>query len=177
MAYGSEEQKANYKFNFEDAMFNVNLENIKEYLANGGDINRQDSNEGYSLLHKAVIHGKLDCVKFLIENGANMFAKTYNGKVPARLTTCVYEIYTILKDSINVPDNEGNTRMHLAAKNDNYALIKHLISIGAKFDIKNGNDETAVDLCSNKEFFKSDEEKLRELVNGRIKWALEVLLE
>ena len=47
------------------------------------DINCADNeNEVIPLLHSAVISGSVDCVKLLLEEGANPFLKNYKGRIP-----------------------------------------------------------------------------------------------
>ncbi|AIF80619.1 ankyrin [endosymbiont of Acanthamoeba sp. UWC8] len=47
------------------------------------DINYEyGANEGYPLLHNEVIYGSFDCVKLLLEEGANPYLKNYKGRIP-----------------------------------------------------------------------------------------------
>jgi ankyrin repeat protein len=173
--FGTQEQKEKCKISFEDVVGDFNISKLKIYVSNGGDINKQKSS-GLTLLHIAVYENRLDCVKFLVENGADQTIKDNEGRVPARIGTTYYEIYSILRDNINEKSNDGNTRMHIAARNDNFEQIRYLCSIGARFDIVNNEGKTAVDYCSRKDIFKTREEMLKEFVNGDIKWAVETIL-
>lgn len=49
--------------------------------------------------------------------------------------------------------------------NYKYDRIKHLVSIGAKFNIQNEDGKTAYDLCSDKSLFKTFDEDLNDLVS------------
>ena len=49
-------------------------------------VNEKDKN-GYTPLHFAVQSGKLDIVKYLLQNGANKKAKDSKGKTPLDLST------------------------------------------------------------------------------------------
>jgi ankyrin repeat protein len=160
--YGTDEQKAKIIVSFDDAY--KSFEETKMYISQGGDINKQNET-GLTLLHHAINTSNLEWVKFLIENGANQKIKDNSGRVPARFATNRFEIYNLLKDSIDEPDNDGNTCMHIAAKNGIHARVIHLVAIGAKFNIKNNEGRTAYDNCSNKSLFKSFEETLNELVS------------
>jgi ankyrin repeat protein len=160
--YGTIEQKANIKISFDEAR--ESLENTKIYISQNGDIDHQDS-DGWSLLHYAIKSDNLEWVKFLVEKGANQKIKDKSGRVPARFPSNKFEIYNLLKDNINEPDNKGNTCIHVAAMNYKYDRIKHLVSIGAKFNIQNEDGKTAYDLCSDKSLFKTFEEDLNDLVS------------
>ena len=171
--FGTDEQKKDLVITFEDAC--KNFDNTKLYIKQGGDINKQNS-RGFTLLCYAVESDQIEWVKFLIENGIDQFIKDKTGSVASMFDTTEKEIYTILKDSINVPDDNGNTLLHLAASKNGYTLIKHLISIGAKFDIVNNYGKTAIELCSDKSIFKSREELLYDYVNSDVEWAIRTLM-
>jgi ankyrin repeat protein len=171
--YGTDEQKANIKVTFEEARKNV--ENKKLYLKQGGDINFKGAN-GWTLLHYAVSEDKIDDVKFLVENGADQFIKSYKGNVPVIFGSSNCEIYSILKASIDEKDDKGNTRMHNAAICVRYDIVKHLVKLGARFDIVNDDNKTAYDLCDDKSLFKTYEELLNEFVGDRVVESIQILL-
>ena len=178
MEFGTEEQKKNYKITFEELCKNLNIQDLKNYIENGGNINRQNMDKyNGTLLHYAVDKSSVNCVLYLVKKGADTTIKDNNGRVPARLFTDKFEIYSILKENINEPDNDGNTILHITSKYLKKECIRHLISIGARFDIKNNKGKTAFDLCSDKNIFKSREDLLREFVGNDIKWAIKTLLD
>lgn len=178
MEFGTEEQKKNHKITFEDLCDNLNIQDLKNYIDNGGNINKQSMGRyNFTLLHHAVNKGMVDCVSYLVEKGADTLIKDKLGRVPARLVTDKFEIYSILKENINEPDNDGNNILHISSKNLRKECIRYLIGIGARFNIKNNEGKTAFDLCSDKNIFKSREDLLREFVGNDIKWAIKTLLE
>lgn len=62
-----------------EACRNNNLKDLKElYCEERFDLEMK-SNEGWTALIIAVYNGSLECVKFLIENGADINAQNYNG--------------------------------------------------------------------------------------------------
>ena len=64
---------------------------LKRLINDGVDINTQDDNEnGWAALHYAAWNGRFDCVKLLVENGANPYANTKKGETPADLSEKIH---------------------------------------------------------------------------------------
>ena len=59
-----------------------NIEFVKKHLAAGKDVNSKTKSWNHTPLHWAVYGGKLDVVKLLISNGANINEKDRNGRTP-----------------------------------------------------------------------------------------------
>ncbi|SVD49518.1 uncharacterized protein METZ01_LOCUS402372, partial [marine metagenome] len=57
-----------------DAAARGDLEKVKAHLAAGTDINDRDGEHDSTALHAAAYHGRLEVVKFLIENKADINA-------------------------------------------------------------------------------------------------------
>ncbi|QQR49369.1 ankyrin repeat domain-containing protein [bacterium] len=77
-----------------------NVAKLEEIINNGVDINIQSDNEnGWATLHYAAWNGRFDCVKLLVENGANPYANTKKGETAADLAKQHYlsESYTIIR--------------------------------------------------------------------------------
>ena len=60
---------------------------LKFCVENGANINAKDLRYGFSFLHWAIVYGKLEIAKFLLQdhrfqNGANINAKDNNGLSP-----------------------------------------------------------------------------------------------
>mmetsp|Transcript_541 Transcript_541/g.1260 ORF Transcript_541/g.1260 Transcript_541/m.1260 type:complete len:195 (-) Transcript_541:44-628(-) len=97
--------------NIRQAAKNANLREIKEFLAQGVDINEQKF--GKAALHHACEEGHEEIVKFLLENGAN----------------------------VNLQSEKGlwrYTSLHLACKAGHEAIVDLLIQHGADLSIQDG---------------------------------------
>jgi ankyrin repeat protein len=61
------------------------IEDVRAYLSSGGDINRADKRQGWSLLHIAAEHQQAEVIRFLAANGANLNMQDPNGWTPLHL--------------------------------------------------------------------------------------------
>ena len=66
------------------AVFDGNIEAVKQHLAAGTDVNAKDDN-GWIPLHFAVYYGHKEIVELLIAKGADVNAKDKNGWTPLHL--------------------------------------------------------------------------------------------
>ena len=66
------------------AIFDGNIEAVKQHLAAGTDVNAKDDN-GWTPLHFAVYYGHKEIVELLITKGAEVNAKDNNGWTPLHL--------------------------------------------------------------------------------------------
>lgn len=57
---------------------------------------------------------------------------------------------SINKSNVNVPDQYGNTMLHLASKKGNLQLVTHLIQLGANTRSANKKAQTPLDIVNNK---------------------------
>lgn len=64
-----------------EAVKQGNIENVKELLSQGADINISDE-YGETPLHSAALYGHLDVVKYLVEQGADVDVKNKFWETP-----------------------------------------------------------------------------------------------
>lgn len=103
-----------------------------------GDINQRD-NAGSTLLLYAIDANDVEWVKHLLERGIDQTIKDEKGRTAVNIIEIRNnEIYRLLKDSINIPDNKGNTVISkliddMTRRSYLWLIekIKFLISIGA----------------------------------------------
>lgn len=117
-----------------DAITKGSLENVKQLILSGADVNGLDKN-GESPLLAAARKGDIEFVKFLLQNHANP-NQTTKGSTPLIWTT-VYqqaEIAQLLVNSgvhINQSDQDGNCPLKIAVQINNIALTRLFLNAGA----------------------------------------------
>ena len=103
------------------ACFFGHAEAVRYLLGKGPDVDKPSSNEHrVNPIHSAAASGKLEIVKILAENGANL----------------------------NAVQSGGYTALHAAAHNGNLEMVKYLIASGAEPDLKTSEGKTALDLAT-----------------------------
>jgi ankyrin repeat protein len=117
-----------------------NLELVKQYLEQGGDINYKTST-GASAISRASFYGELDIIEYLINNGAN----------------------------INSKDNTGWTPLMSASVNDYSAIVEFLIDKGAKIDARSNNGSTALTISADMGSFESVKILVKKEANLKLK--------
>jgi len=83
------------------------LEEVQQYLDEGGDINRR-TEEGQTLLHIATDNFQVDIMKLLLSRGADINARGYHGYTPLHIAVdndCCTQ---------SRPDNSRATELPLA---------------------------------------------------------------
>ena len=103
-----------------DAVRSGGLQAVKEQLANGVDINAEDSEFGVTALSWAALLDNTEIAKFLIAKGAD----------------------------INAKSRDGSTPLHSAAFLGHTEIAELLIQKGAKVNPKNYRDETPLDVLA-----------------------------
>ena len=86
-------------------------------------------------------NGKLDCVKALIEAGADLNAKENDGWTALHLAACNGKLDCVKAlieagADLNAKDNDGWTALHLAARYGKLDCVKALIEAGADLNAK-----------------------------------------
>ncbi|XP_045200251.2 ankyrin repeat and SOCS box protein 13-like [Mercenaria mercenaria] len=140
---------------------------LRQLLNSGGDVNTlyQDLSliSTKSILHMCCEKGRIDCVKVLLEEGANLAARDawYQTPLMYCMITQWYEIAEILlnhdRDVIDIGDMYGRTALHIAVKNAAIEGVELLLRYGAEV---NNVDEKGItplnSVCGDKEVSASD---------------------
>ena len=66
----------------QQSVTDVNVEAVKQHLADGADVNVKDEARGFTPLHFATPNGQKEIVELLIADGADVNAKMNNGMTP-----------------------------------------------------------------------------------------------
>ena len=131
-----------------------NLELVRELLRQDPSLVNVADVDGYTPLHRACYSNRIEMVKCLIENGANLCAVTVDGWQPIHSAAQWgnVQIVRILISSgadINARSNGGNTPFHLAvSRPSNRPLIEYLLFLDeVDIEAKNDANDTAFDIC------------------------------
>lgn len=115
----------------------IGLEELKKYIALGGDLNKP-TETGELLLNIAAsrYNDKKKCVEFLLANGVNPNKTDYNGQTALfHAAKCgnSKNIITLIKHgcSVNARDKFGQTPLFYASADGNINIVKYLIEKGA----------------------------------------------
>ncbi|APR99067.1 ankyrin repeat domain-containing protein [Wolbachia endosymbiont of Folsomia candida] len=104
------------------------------YLYEGFDTTVRNGGD-YTPLHEAVIHGHIRVVKYLVENGADINAKSKTGRTPLH--------YAVMHGGMSCSVNGSiNCRLY-----GNLDKVKYLVEKGADVMAKDGNDKTPLDIA------------------------------
>ncbi|KAK6983468.1 ankyrin repeat and KH domain-containing protein 1 [Biomphalaria glabrata] len=116
---------------------------LKYLLHTGTDINRKDD-EGFTALHGAATHNKLDFAEAFLKYGAVVNLKSFNGRTPLHEAVKDVNITKLLLENqakVNAKDKNGDTPLSLASKHpgDTVDVVKLLITSGADVNHKNNS--------------------------------------
>jgi ankyrin repeat protein len=151
-----------------------NLQVLKKLIEKGANINEKDKETGWTPLHFAVTRQNMEeIVDYLITNGADVNAKSFDGSTPLHLRLYAKRLIAAGGD-VNSQDEFGNTPLHYAHLHHIKDAAEPLINAGADVNSKNKNYSTPLHLaCSrysetvNSELHNSME-KLDNLFRSRI---------
>lgn len=139
-----------------DAARSGDLDKVKQILANTPKaLDKPNQGNLYTPLHWAVNYGKPNVVDYLLDQGANVNAKTSYKYTPLHLAAMGgnKQIITALfdkKPEVNAKDNNGFTPIMYAVSNNNSMnLINLWIEAGADLDVKNRQKQSLLHLACN----------------------------
>lgn len=140
------------------------LEEVKELLESGMNINIINVSNGMTLLHYAINSGHLDIANYLIENGIDTNVIDNYGNTPLMLAVFAgyEEIYEKIIDDkrINDCDGMGNSLLNLAAFSGNVSIYNDIYSRGCDINKANTMGKTSVYYAGNIKMFENIIEKL-----------------
>ena len=101
-----------------DAAFTGNIEAVKEFLADGADVNAKD--DAYGGLTPLYVVATKEIAELLIAEGADVNAKNEEGGTPAHLAAeeghqQIVELLISKGADVNAKDNKGRTPLDWAA--------------------------------------------------------------
>ena len=86
------------------------VERVKLYLDQGGDVNLIDPSSGSTPLHTAAFFGKADAAAVLIDNGAKLDARNNDGQSPVELLYANWELTNFIASMMSLQINQEDLK-------------------------------------------------------------------
>lgn len=153
--------KVNQPFSIEGdtpLMLAQSLSMARTLIIKGANVSARDAKNG-NVLHYAVTRpAAKKLLPFLVESGADINARGWEGKTPLNLAVTylnetrtadigIIELLVKLGADLNAPDNNGYTGLMQAAAISNDTLADLLLSLGADKNLTTENGKTAKDIA------------------------------
>lgn len=178
-------QNKTESFNVFESVKNNNICNLKACFAKNPNLINIKNKNDESLLYFSVKNQKLKVIELLILNGIDL--NDFSGKMssnPIHLSVELrnYELVFLLSKyiNLNVKDLQRQSALHYAVKNNDYMMVKYLVSLGADIESADINHRTPLyiaveykrkkiasfllSLGANRDIVKLDGTKLRDLM-------------
>lgn len=131
------------------AVFQDDLEAVKELAFVALDLNEPDKNTHTTALEQAVENGNLEIVRTLILAGASPEAKDQSDRTALmylreNATGVLVRELISAGAKVNARDESGGTALMNAASECNSEVVKELIDAGAKIDFEDADGKTAL---------------------------------
>jgi hypothetical protein len=147
-----------YEIPLFEAIAQKDNEVVKKMITSGFDVNTKNRG-GLTALHVAVENENLEIIRFLLNRGANVNAKTKSRRTPIMMIEGgdeenALEIFKLLTEKgadVNVLNEDKETPLMVACEDDNLELVKILLKAGANPNLKNEDGETAMQLTDSDE--------------------------
>ena len=134
------------------------MELVDKMRVNVNSVNR--AADGWTALHYAVNEGKLKCVEFLLQRGANVNQRSGQARTPlhiacSRQNKCLTKILLQNGAQPNLQDEQGNTALHLIAQSNNRDLLLNFMQAAKKGSVDknvlNADGKSACDMTSSRD--------------------------
>ena len=139
------------------------IEGVRKFIADGGDLNIQDEYGNTALFYVSGWWASLKIAKLLIDNGADLNIQNRWGKTALMYASDnnEWEMTKLLIDNkakLDIQDDQERTALMFASKNNNFKSVELLVEAGAKLDIKDDCGFTALDIAISiyKQFIQQD---------------------
>ena len=136
---------------------------VESLCSKGCDIDAVD-NTGNTALHRAARDGYLDIVVFLISRtknpgqvnniGENCLHKAVLSENLATISFITQKFIKEYNVSLDIKDNQGNTPLLLAAKNNSIEIVAHLIRLGATWQIENNDGDNCLTISAKSNYIE-----------------------
>lgn len=121
----------------------------RSLLASHPDWVNRELFSGIRPLYRAATLGRPEVTQILLENGANVGAKTEHGSLPLHAASQNGHLAVVLlllasRSDVNASNEYGETALHLAARYKRVKVMTELLRNGAEPDLLDGKGRTAL---------------------------------
>ncbi|KAK4874330.1 hypothetical protein RN001_013690 [Aquatica leii] len=109
------------------------------------------NSEGYTPLHTAAKHGRLNILRLLLDQGALVNIASSKEQLTPLHLACKHQRIKIVREllqcggcNIDVQDAKGNTPLHYACLSNDYSIVELLLLNNCDSSIKNASGKTAL---------------------------------
>jgi len=141
------------------AIRNNNTKILECLQQNNININEKKDKYDNMPLHFAIRDKKLECINYLLENGAPVNIKNKEGQLPLFMAYDTHDpliISTLIMHNANLNEvnNNGETILFLAVKDNNIELVKFLIQNDVNVNVKDKDGYTPLMVASHERYFQ-----------------------
>ena len=138
--------------NLYEAAESGDIEAVKQHLADGTDIELKCTGCGSTALGHAAKHGHNEIAELLIENGADVSAKSLEGLTPLHFAALaghkeIAELLIAKGAEVNAKDGDGWTPLYYPAAKGHKEIVELLIGKGADLNAKDEDGDTPLDFA------------------------------
>ena len=121
------------------------LEEVRRFIADGVDINQQDSG-GFTALHAAIMHQHREVARYLVEQGADVNVAAIYGVMPLHVAEDADTVHRLLEKGAHVDawSNTRGTALHAAVNGNSEEAVGLLLEAGAPLDAGDAKGSTAL---------------------------------
>jgi len=163
-----------------DYIYEGDLAGVKKYIENGTDVNDQGDEFGWTVLMAASNAGKIEIVKYLVINGAdiNIIDKSEYGASALKNASSkgyldIVKYLVVNGADVNLQVNNGSTALMSASALGDIGIVKYLVVNDADVNIQNYEGTTALVWASST---KKNELKSLEIIKYLIENGADVNL-
>lgn len=111
-----------------DFLRTQDLKKLDQFLKEGGNINLKLNNPRQTLLDLAVYEDKMELVRFLIENGADVNCKTFSGSTPIFSANSLKMAEFLVRNGadLSAKDKKGNTVLYYHISSKEKEIVAYL---------------------------------------------------